>query len=199
MSDAAPAPTPRVLVAVVLDQNSAAVHWPALETALLAQRTELLWDVLVLDTTEIASPNYAEWLTAIKEKRLLLAGQRSRVRRLSDPERGEIQSFSDPAEQLRVGSDSAFECFIRWRSYAALWILAVNDALPAPTTLQDMWDADQLYRDRPDVVLSDENDELSQLEQRVIEESDILTDEGVALAMAKRIGLPLTVTRRSSK
>ncbi len=136
--------TPRVLIAVVLDMDEAAVHWPALEACLLAQETDLWHDLLIVDITEQASENYADWLRHIERT---WPRHRARTRRLVAEDRGERQSFSLPSMRVHAGKERAWELFSRWKSYAALWLLR-PDARPEPGELQRLWDSgDLLLRD----------------------------------------------------
>jgi len=127
---------PRVLVAVVLDQDEAAVYWEAFEPTLRAQETGLLWDLLVIDVTAKAGPNYAAWLAS-----LIHSWPRSRVRRLSAEHvrDGLVTTFSDHRFAIKAGMEAATELFGRWRSYDALWVLR-PDAQLAPDALQAAWD-----------------------------------------------------------
>jgi hypothetical protein len=133
---------PRVLVAVVLDQDTAAVYWRDLEAMLRAQECALLWDLLVVDVSEDQAPNYAQWLADLVHQWTYC-----RVRRLSMPERGIRQTFTSRELQFARGQDKAYECYCRWKSYVALWLLRC-DARPVPTDLQRLWDAKQLIVDR---------------------------------------------------
>ena len=143
---------PRILVAVVLDQDTAAVHWPELEPLLLAQECDPFWDLLVVDVSEEQSPNYSGWLKSLEKRWPFNYGKPGgcRVRRLSLPERGIRTAFSDRGLQFDRGSDKAYECFCRWTSYGALWLLRC-DARPDPQELQDRWHGDGLIRLRPEV------------------------------------------------
>jgi hypothetical protein len=136
---------PRVLVAVVLDQDTHQVYWPDLEPLLRGQRCSLLWDLLVVDVSERQSENYSFWLKHIEQT----WPRRCRVRRLSTPEAPEI--FSDRAAQFSMGNLRALRCFGQWKSYEALWLLRCDDR-PELDALQRLFDNGDLVP-RPDVEL----------------------------------------------
>jgi len=135
---------PRVLVAVVLDQDTAQVYWPGLEPLLRGQVCSVLWDLLIVDVSERQSENYAWWL-----KQIEASWPRCRVRRLSMPDLGAPEYFADRSAQFTMGANRAVRCFGQWRSYEALWLLRC-DARPALDELQRLYDAGDLLP-RPDV------------------------------------------------
>ncbi|MGH2870138.1 MAG: hypothetical protein ACRDNK_21530 [Solirubrobacteraceae bacterium] len=132
---------PRVLVAVVLDQDEATLYWEKLEEALRDQVTTLSWDLLIVDVTPRAGPNYAAWLADVVHR-----WPRSRVRRLSAEHvrDGLVVTFSDRRFAIKAGLEAATELFGRWRSYTALWLLR-PDARPAQGALQAAWDNQTLF------------------------------------------------------
>jgi hypothetical protein len=128
---------PRVLVATPIVESKTYIfeEWCA---SLVGQRTDLLWDLAIVDNTDHPRPGYVDWLREWAHSKPF--GERHRVRLLRFGEDVNGLTFRHPMYKIQYAERLLWRKFAAWTSYDHLLSLECDVLMP-PDGLQTLYDA----------------------------------------------------------